>query len=79
MLKKIRTVILAGIVASTLAVSAGAQSSSPAQRPQPTTEDFTVWHKKGPSNGLIIAIGVAALVIIIGAVYLMRRRNDASK
>ncbi len=71
MFKKIRAALLAGIVASAFAISAHAQQSA--------TEDFSVWHKKGPSNGLLIAIGVLSLVIIVGAVYLMRRRNDASK
>ena len=68
MFKKIRAIFLAGIVASALAVSAGAQ-----------TEDFSYWPRKGPSNSLIIAIGALALIIIIGLVYMMRRRNDASK
>jgi hypothetical protein len=71
MFKKIRAVLLAGIVASAFAISAHAQQSA--------TEDFSYWHKKGPSNGLLITIGVLALVIIIGAVYLMRRRNEVSK
>jgi LPXTG-motif cell wall-anchored protein len=68
MFKKIRAVLLAGIVASALAVSAGAQ-----------TEDFSYWPRKGSSNGLIVSIGALALIIIIGLVFMMRRRNDASK
>lgn len=68
MFKKIRAALLAGIVASIYAVSAGAQ-----------TEDFSVWRKKGPSNWLLITIGVLALILIIGIVYLLRRRNTASK
>lgn len=68
MFKKIRAILLAGIVVSALAISAGAQ-----------TEDFSYWRSKGPSNWLIITIGALALIIIVGLVYLMRRRNDASK
>jgi LPXTG-motif cell wall-anchored protein len=68
MFKKIRAILLAGFVASALAVSAGAQ-----------TEDFSYWRRKGPSNWLLITIGALVLIIIIGAVYLMRRRNAASK
>ena len=71
MFKKIRAILLAGIVASALAVSAHAQQSA--------TEDFSYWRKEGPSNWLLITIGALALIIIIGAVYLMRRRNAASK
>lgn len=65
MFKKIRATVLVGIVASIFAVSAGAQ-----------TEDFSVWHKKGPSNLVLITIGVLALVIIIGVVYLRQRRKE---
>jgi len=78
MFKRIRAVLLAGMVASTLAVLAYAQSATKSPPAQARTEDFTLWHKKGPSNGLITTIGVLALVIIIGAVYLMWRRNEAS-
>jgi hypothetical protein len=76
MFKKVRAVLLAGIVASTLAVLAYAQSATKSPPAQAGTEDFTLWHKKGPSNGLLITIGVLALVIIIGAVYLRQRRKE---
>ena len=69
MFKKTRTILLAGIVASALAVSAGAQA----------TEDFSYWRRKGPSNRLLITIGALVLLIVIGLVYLMRRRNGAAK
>jgi len=68
MFKQIGAISLAGIVASSLAVSAGAQ-----------TEDFSYWPRKGPSNWLIVTIGALALIIIAGLVYWMRRRNEASK
>jgi len=68
MFKQIGAISLAGIVASPLAVSAGAQ-----------TEDFSYWPRKGPSNWLIVTIGALALIIIAGLVYWMRRRNEASK
>jgi hypothetical protein len=76
MFKKIRATLLVGIVASTLAVFAYAQSATKSAGAQSGTEDFSVWHKKGPSNGLLITIGVLALVIIIGAVYLRQRRKE---
>ena len=69
MFKKISATLVAGLVASALAVSAGAQ----------TSEDFSYWRRKGPSNWLIIAIGGLAVIIVIGLVYLVRRRGNASK
>lgn len=39
----------------------------------------TFWGKKDSTNWFLIIIGAPALIIIIGTVYLLRRRNDASK
>jgi LPXTG-motif cell wall-anchored protein len=63
MFKKIRAALLAGIVASIFTIS----------------EDFTYLRKKDSNMWLLITIGVLVLILIIGLVYLMRRRNDAPK
>ena len=65
MFKKIRAILLAGIITSALAVSAGAQKA---------TEDFSVWGKTDSSNWSLIALGALALIIAIGVAYRSLRR-----